>query len=362
MTYNRLLLLLLLASALLSGCATINPFADKVDANDAPEPANTKQIAEKPNETVKAVDPATLEMQRALDLILAANRYQQSKNENVGSTKAYLLEALRAYQNKELSTALVLINKAKAEPAPLNSAAYVLLGDIHLANWRQSNKDTANVLEANQANEISHFSLAISSYDAALSLNKFNYKAANRRATLYREQGEFQKALALYNQAIEAYPGYAPSYRNRGVLYDLYLGNKRAALMDYNNYSDLLSVQIEYFNEGNKPQSTALQIDNIAQNIEPLKSLQSIDESIANDFGSLDELEKRLKEVQIWQIDLERQVKSLNASDGASTMPHNHIMLGLERYTVNFSVSVIPAKAGISQRSRSCSNTRHDLA
>jgi hypothetical protein len=68
--------MLLLASALLSGCATINPFADKVDANNAPEPANTKQIAEKPNETVKAVDPATLEMQRALDLILAANRYR----------------------------------------------------------------------------------------------------------------------------------------------------------------------------------------------------------------------------------------------------------------------------------------------
>ena len=46
-----------------------------------------------------------------------------------------------------------------------------------------------------------------------------------------------------YNRAISAWSGFANGYRNRGILFDLYMGDKAAALNDYIQYKQLLEEQ-----------------------------------------------------------------------------------------------------------------------
>jgi tetratricopeptide (TPR) repeat protein len=75
----------------------------------------------------------------------------------------------------------------------------------------------------------------------AISVNKLNYIAHNRLALMYRQQGQFNLALQHYNQALESWPAFAQGRLNRGILHDLYLGNKSQALEDYSVYQALLA-------------------------------------------------------------------------------------------------------------------------
>ena len=102
-----------------------------------------------------------------------------------------------------------------------------------------------------------------------------NYQAHNRLGSIYRSQGKFDLAKNHYSRAIDAWPGNSASYRNRGILFDLYLGEKSAALEDYKIYKALLDLQI--------------------QSVEtPAKSLV-----------------KEQKLARQWILDMERQVKVL---------------------------------------------------
>lgn len=229
--------------------------------------------------------------QARLALINSPNLFSQSKRVNQGAIKDLLESALAAYKSSEFAQAQRFIEEAKADPSPLNSGAYVLAGDIYLAQAQQavdSNDSQRAVKEQVHIN----VSLAKQSYENALSLNPHNYKAANRRALLYREDGEFDQALRLYGQAIEAYPGHAPSYRNRGILHDLYMGNKAAALEDYNTYSALLEFQQAY------------QAKDVATE-EVILAPEMISEFLAPDL-----LKRELRRVNAWQLDLERQLKA----------------------------------------------------
>ncbi|WP_299079817.1 tetratricopeptide repeat protein [uncultured Paraglaciecola sp.] len=73
----------------------------------------------------------------------------------------------------------------------------------------------------------------------ALEANPLNYLAHNEMAQLQRQQGQFQESLAHYQLAIKSWPGFAAAYLNRGILYDLYLGEKIQALADYKLYQGL---------------------------------------------------------------------------------------------------------------------------
>jgi tetratricopeptide (TPR) repeat protein len=54
-----------------------------------------------------------------------------------------------------------------------------------------------------------------------------------------RLRGEFRDAMASYEKAIAADPGYAPAYRNLGVVQDLYLGDPTGALTAFEHYKQL---------------------------------------------------------------------------------------------------------------------------
>lgn len=312
MTYKQARYIVLCAVFLLGACANINPFTsapaspEQQTVQDAPI-QNDEEGSSTSDQEEEAVEPVNKELQSAFALILSPNRFQQSRNKNSGSTKQFLLDALSAYQNKEYERALGFIEQAKTRPEPLNSSAYVLLGDIHLALWQASKKSIEINTHKPDISTPSDFDLAASSFDSALSLNKYNYKAANRRAMLYREQGEFDKALALYSQAINAYGGYALSYRNRGVLQDLYLGNKTAALQDYAQYEALLEAQLAYAEKAAAPN---MQADAIPSQDSNMISLASIDDSLSREFSVPSIIKKQLAEVRRWQIDLERQIRA----------------------------------------------------
>lgn len=81
---------------------------------------------------------------------------------------------------------------------------------------------------------------AVSAWQQSISRNQYNYFAHNRLAQYFRQLGEFKQAEQHYSAALEAWPDFMEGYRNRGILYDLYLGDKSKALSDYENYKQLL--------------------------------------------------------------------------------------------------------------------------
>lgn len=296
---------------LLSGCANVARFMGEQTAQDeqasaaTPTAQNAVQGSELDEQGALSPPPFSQENPQALEaeqaiqsqlsLINAPNRFMQTKRSNSGQTKVNIVNALAAYQSAQYDQALNYAKQAMASPEPLNSGAYVLIGDIHIALARQSqNKASTDV--AGQ-----HQQLALQSFDNALSLNPDNYKAANRRAMLHREQGQFDQALALYNQAIKAYPGHALSYRNRGVLLDLYMGDKAAALADYQRYIALLEFQLAY-------QQTA-------PTNQAMESVVFIQPSVVEAFFQGDDLARELRQVKGWQLDMQRQLKATESAN-----------------------------------------------
>lgn len=73
----------------------------------------------------------------------------------------------------------------------------------------------------------------------AISANQHNYYAHNELAQVLRQQGQFKQALAHYQLAVKSWPAFAEAYLNRGILYDLYMGQKQRALQDYQLYQAL---------------------------------------------------------------------------------------------------------------------------
>lgn len=75
----------------------------------------------------------------------------------------------------------------------------------------------------------------------ALERNPHNFDALNMQAHMLREEGKFDQAEQIYQQIINAWGGYAPVYRNMGVLYDLYMGRVEEALVYYRQYNFMLN-------------------------------------------------------------------------------------------------------------------------
>ena len=73
----------------------------------------------------------------------------------------------------------------------------------------------------------------------AIAANPLNYLAQNELALVLRQQGQFQQSLSHYELALKSWPAFAPAYLNRGILYDLYMGQKSLALAEYELYQAL---------------------------------------------------------------------------------------------------------------------------
>lgn len=76
--------------------------------------------------------------------------------------------------------------------------------------------------------------------DIAIERNSYNFDAKNMYASIMREQGDFEAAEEIYDDILKAWGGYAPAYRNLGILYDLYLGKPDVAVVFYRQYNALL--------------------------------------------------------------------------------------------------------------------------
>lgn len=73
----------------------------------------------------------------------------------------------------------------------------------------------------------------------ALDRNMYNFKARNLLGYLHREAGEFAEAEKLWVENLTLWGGYAPSYKNLGILYDLYQGQPEKGLGYYKQYNKL---------------------------------------------------------------------------------------------------------------------------
>lgn len=169
--------------------------------------------------------PLTQEQQLIMRLNAKADLFQQSKRILAPDIKPKIIAIIDLYQRGELDLAEQQINTIIATQLNLSSNVYVLAGDISAAQGKNRSQSTTTAREH---------------YQKALAMNRNNAKAANRLAMLMREQGDFEQAASLYTQAINAQATYAPSYRNRAILFDLYMNKKQQALSDYQTYSALL--------------------------------------------------------------------------------------------------------------------------
>jgi tetratricopeptide (TPR) repeat protein len=75
-------------------------------------------------------------------------------------------------------------------------------------------------------------------------------EAFNNRAIGYRLQGEYDRAIQDYNQAIKLNPKFAAAYINRGVVHDS-KGDYDRAIADYDQAIKLKPSAEAYFNRGN---------------------------------------------------------------------------------------------------------------
>lgn len=225
MTFKKLCLLICAAS--LGACSS----TDEVAEQQAPQ-QNTQQT------TVEATAPSlSPEQQLVQDLQARPDKYATSKKTLPNAVRKQVVNVLAMYHEEQFVNAKSSLS-AILQQTDLSSAVYVLAGDIELA--------LENAPEAK------------AHYQKALEVNTNNAKAANRLAKLLREEGEFEQALALYKQAIDAQATHAPSYRNRAVLLDLYLNKKTAALEDYQSYAALLNHKLEQHDDADKSAVKAL--------------------------------------------------------------------------------------------------------
>jgi tetratricopeptide (TPR) repeat protein len=80
---------------------------------------------------------------------------------------------------------------------------------------------------------------AVKALRQALARAPHSARAWTELGVTQRLAGRFQDAERSYGRAIAANAGYAPAYRDRGVLRDLYLGQPAAALGDFERYREL---------------------------------------------------------------------------------------------------------------------------
>jgi tetratricopeptide (TPR) repeat protein len=173
-------------------------------------------------------------------LLVQPNRYLDHKKSVAATIKREFDLALTAKKSGQLDNAQkALLNITVSEPGL--SGPWVQLGDIASERAQQ----TKEIIKQTQLLE-----KAAVQYHQALLINPNNYHAHNRLARVYRQQGKFELALTHYQKAVDSWPAFALAYKNRGILYDLYLGDKTRAINNYRLYLALMDAQVDSDSDG----------------------------------------------------------------------------------------------------------------
>jgi tetratricopeptide (TPR) repeat protein len=178
------------------------------------------------NATEAAPELLTPMQSKAAGLQTLPNLYKTQASQHKFST-----QTLRQFQ-----AALVLKKKGEFSQA---QQRFIALSEQHpnlSGIWLQ----LALLVKQQNKGDIEQRHKDISRYlNNAISANALNYLAHNELALVLRQQGQFYQALNHYELAIKSWPAFALGYLNRGILYDLYMGDKSLALSDYELYQAL---------------------------------------------------------------------------------------------------------------------------
>ena len=93
---------------------------------------------------------------------------------------------------------------------------------------------------------------AIAALQASIERNSYNPIAYNQLGILYRQNGQFDQAGKMYENALQVDPACADAQWNLGVLHDLYLQQPAEAQRHYERYRQLADS-----NERQLPQEVA---------------------------------------------------------------------------------------------------------
>ena len=97
---------------------------------------------------------------------------------------------------------------------------------------------------ANRYFEDGYYDRALEEYDTALSEAPNLLPALRGKARSLMQLGENQDALYLFSEAIKRDPTFAPTYANRGILYDR-MGEYQKAIADYDKAVSLDAEKVE---------------------------------------------------------------------------------------------------------------------
>lgn len=97
---------------------------------------------------------------------------------------------------------------------------------------------------ANRFFEDGYYARALQEYDAALNEAPGLLPALRGKARSLMQLGKNQEALTLFNDAIKQAPDFAPTYANRGILYDR-MGRYNKAIADYDKAVSLDAEKVE---------------------------------------------------------------------------------------------------------------------
>ena len=92
---------------------------------------------------------------------------------------------------------------------------------------------------ANRYFEDGQFEQAMNEYEKALQEASGLLPAMRGKARSLIQLKRYDEALALFNQAIEQDPDFAPTYANRGILHDR-MGHYKKAIQDYEKALELM--------------------------------------------------------------------------------------------------------------------------
>ena len=213
--FNANFITVLLSALLISACSSFEQAQQQKDVVTSSQTAVAKNEAEQ-------LIPSDPSQRLALELQALPNKYLMKGGAEMIPAVAQnqFEQGIALIKQQQLTEAHTLF-LAMSQQYPSLSGSWVNLADIaQLQGNRQQ---------------------AIDYLRSAISCNDTNYLAHNRLAMLYRQEGQFNLALQHYNLALESWPAFTKARLNRGILHDLYLGNKTQALEDYEVYQALLT-------------------------------------------------------------------------------------------------------------------------